>query len=84
MAKEVRLETTPMVIDGKLTPGTSGQTFPVYNPSTEEEIGRAPIAGAEDIDAAVRSSHAAFREWRETPAAARAAVMMKRVNAAIG
>ncbi len=81
MAKDGKLATTPMLIDGKQTLGTSGQTFPVYNPSTEEEIGRAPIAGEQDIDAAARSSHAAFREWRETPAAERAGVMMKLVGA---
>jgi succinate-semialdehyde dehydrogenase/glutarate-semialdehyde dehydrogenase len=81
MAKSTQVEVSQMVIDGKLTPGTSGETFAVYNPSTEEEIGRAPIAGPDDIDAAVLSSHRAFPMWRETPAAERAAVMMKLVQA---
>jgi succinate-semialdehyde dehydrogenase/glutarate-semialdehyde dehydrogenase len=81
MAKSTQVEVSQMLIDGKLTPGTSGETFAVYNPSTEEEIGRAPIAGPDDIDAAVLSSHRAFPMWRETPAAERAAVMMKLVQA---
>jgi succinate-semialdehyde dehydrogenase/glutarate-semialdehyde dehydrogenase len=81
MAKPTQVDVSQMVIDGKLTPGTSGETFAVYNPSTEEEIGRAPIAGPDDIDAAVLSSHRAFPMWRETPAAERAAVMMKLVTA---
>lgn len=81
MAKSTQVEVSQMVIDGKLTPGTSGETFSVYNPSTEEEIGRAPIASPDDIDAAVLSSHRAFPMWRETPAAERAAVMMKLVQA---
>jgi succinate-semialdehyde dehydrogenase/glutarate-semialdehyde dehydrogenase len=81
MAKSTQVDVAQMVIDGKLTPATSGETFAVYNPSTEEEIGRAPIAGLEDIDAAVLSSHRAFQAWRETPAAERAAVMMRLVQA---
>ena len=81
MVDSTQVETSQMVIDGRLTPGTSGETFAVYNPSTEEEIGRAPVAGPDDIDAAVRSSYRAFQDWRETPAADRAAVMMKLVQA---
>src|SRR3972149_12320682 len=76
-----RLEASERVIDGSLAPGSSGETFAVYNPSTEEEIGRAPVAGPDDIDAAVRSSYRAFQTWRETPAADRAAVMMKLLQA---
>lgn len=81
MATPTKIESSLMVIDGKLTPGTSGETFAVHNPSTEEEIGRAPVAAPADIDAAVRSSQKALRAWRETPAAERAATMMKLVQA---
>jgi succinate-semialdehyde dehydrogenase/glutarate-semialdehyde dehydrogenase len=81
MASSPQLETSLMVIDGKLTSGSSGETFVVVNPSTEEEIGRAPIAGPADIDTAVRSSRQALQAWRETPAAERAGTMMKLVQA---
>jgi succinate-semialdehyde dehydrogenase/glutarate-semialdehyde dehydrogenase len=81
MAKESKAETTPMVIDGKPVQGTSGESFAVYNPSSEEEVGRAPVASEADIDAAVHSSHAAFLAWRDTPAVERAGIMMKLVDA---
>ena len=73
-------ELTPMIIDGKPVKGTSGKFIDVYNPSTEEWVGRVPVATPEDIDAAVKSSHAAFKLWRDTPAAERGALMQKFVN----
>ena len=79
MAAEVKV--TPMFIGGKEVPGASGKTVDVYNPSTEELIGRVPEAGPEEIDLAVRTAQEAFLTWRDTPAAERAAAMMKLVNA---
>jgi succinate-semialdehyde dehydrogenase/glutarate-semialdehyde dehydrogenase len=70
-----------MWIGGKPASGRSGKTVEVFNPSTEELVGRVPEANPEDIDEAVRSSHEAFKAWRETPAAERAAAMMKLVSA---
>ncbi|MCJ7544243.1 MAG: NAD-dependent succinate-semialdehyde dehydrogenase, partial [Phycisphaerae bacterium] len=80
-ASASKAETTPMWIGGKPASGRSGKTVEVFNPSTEELVGRVPEANPEDIDEAVRSSHEAFKAWRETPAAERAAVMMKLVSA---
>lgn len=73
-------ELTPMIIDGKPVKGTSGKFIDVYNPSTEEWVGRVPVATPEEIDAAVKSSHAAFKLWRDTPAAERGMLMQKFVN----
>ena len=75
------IEVTPMIIDGKPVKGSSGKFIDVYNPSTEEVVGRVPVATPEEIDAAVKSSHAAFKIWRDTPAAERGALMQKFVNA---
>ena len=77
-------EVTPMVIDGKDFQGRSGKTIEVINPSTEEVVGRVAAATADDVDHAVRSSYRAFLEWRETPAADRAAAIMKVVQAVRG
>ncbi len=74
------IEVTPMIIDGKAVKGSSGKTIDVYNPSTEDLVGRVPVATGEEIDAAVKSSHAAFKVWRDTPAAERGALMQKFVN----
>jgi succinate-semialdehyde dehydrogenase/glutarate-semialdehyde dehydrogenase len=75
------IEVTPMIIDGKPVKGSSGKFIDVYNPSTEELIGRVPVATPDEIDAAVTSSHAAFKVWRDMPAAERGALMQKFVNA---
>ena len=80
MASEKKIDVTPMVIDGKPVAGASGQFIDVTNPSTEELVGRVPVATPEEIDAAVRSAQAAFKVWREMPAAERGALMQKFVN----
>jgi succinate-semialdehyde dehydrogenase/glutarate-semialdehyde dehydrogenase len=48
-----------------------------YNPATNEEIGRVPVASTEDVEIAVESSRAAFQQWRETSFKERARVVMK-------
>jgi betaine-aldehyde dehydrogenase len=47
------------------------------NPATGETIAPAAVATAEDVDAAVRSAHAAFQLWRKTPAATRSELLRK-------
>ncbi len=77
-------ELAPMLIDGKTVQGSSGKTIDVINPATEQVVGRVAAATADEVDGAVRSSHAAFRLWRETPAADRAAAMARVVAAVRG
>ena len=62
-----------MFINGEKTHGTSGKTFPVFNPATSEELAQIPDASESDIDHAVRTSKAAFESdaWRRMPPAAR-------------
>ncbi len=74
------IDVTPMIIDGKPVTGSSGKFIDVTNPSTEELVGRVPVATPQEIDAAVKSAHAAFKVWRDTPAAERGALMQKFVN----
>jgi succinate-semialdehyde dehydrogenase/glutarate-semialdehyde dehydrogenase len=84
MATTTKIEVTPMIIDGKPVLGSSGEHIDVINPSTEELVGRVPVAAPSEIDAAVKSSQAAFKIWRDTPAAERGALMQKFVNAVRG
>jgi aldehyde dehydrogenase (NAD+) len=52
--------TAALLIDGELRPATGGATFPIVNPATEEVIGTAPDAGAEDTETAIAAARRAF------------------------
>lgn len=49
-----------LLVDGELTGARRGATFPTSNPATEEVLGLAADAGAEDMDAAIGAARAAF------------------------
>jgi betaine-aldehyde dehydrogenase len=52
-------------IDGESVPG-SGETDPVLNPATGEQMAAAPRASAEEVDAAVHAARRAFKTWSQT------------------
>ncbi len=45
---------------------TTDTTRPVINPATEAEIGRLPVAGAAELDAALEAAQKGFAVWRRT------------------
>jgi aldehyde dehydrogenase (NAD+) len=49
-----------LLIDGNLVPASDGATYPILNPATGKEIGRAPDATADDVDAAIAAARRAF------------------------
>jgi acyl-CoA reductase-like NAD-dependent aldehyde dehydrogenase len=49
-------------LDGAVQP-VEGDTLTITNPGTGELVGRVTAASATDADAAVRSAHAALRDW---------------------
>ena len=55
-----------MFIDGAWTDAQSGDTAPVINPATEEEIGQVPKGDAADVDRAVAAARAAFDSWSQS------------------
>jgi len=67
---------TKLLIDGELVDG-AGEALAVLNPATGEEIGKVAEASPEQVDAAVRSSEAAFETFRHTPPAERAALLLR-------
>ena len=73
-------EVRPMLIKGEWVKGKSSDVVEVINPSNNELVGKVPVATEAEIDAAVEAAHAAFKVWRETPAAERAGHMMKLIN----
>ena len=59
-----------------MTP-SSGQTFDVVDPSTNETIETVTLAGHDDVDAAVAAASAAFEEWSRATPVERSTVLLK-------
>jgi aldehyde dehydrogenase (NAD+) len=70
---------TQLLIDGKFCDAQSGKTFPTINPATEEIIAQIAEADAPDVDAAVKSAHAAFhnKSWCNMSARERSRLLWK-------
>src|SRR5918912_297913 len=61
-------------LDGAVQP-IGAETLEIVNPGTGETVGRATRAGADAVDAAGRSAHAAFAEWSRRGYADRGAIL---------
>jgi betaine-aldehyde dehydrogenase len=68
-------ETLSSFIDGEHVAGT-GETEAVLNPATGEELARAPISTAEDVDRAVKAARRAFEGWSNTTPTQRAQALL--------
>ncbi|WP_069267216.1 aldehyde dehydrogenase family protein [Paraburkholderia nodosa] len=66
---------TQLYIDGFWCAGEGGRRLTVVNPSTEETIAHVEAGNAADVDSAVRAAARAFRTWKKTTAAQRAALL---------
>ena len=62
-------------IDGERFSST-GESEPVLNPATGEELARAPIAGQEVLERAVAAARRAFGGWSQAPCAQRAQALL--------
>ncbi|HET8570556.1 MAG TPA: gamma-aminobutyraldehyde dehydrogenase [Candidatus Limnocylindria bacterium] len=60
-----------MFINGDWTDAASGETAPVVNPATEQEIAQVPRGDVADVDRAVAAARAAFASWSVTTPAER-------------
>ena len=54
-------------IGGRWIQSTSSDWQDVINPATGEPLAKVPMAGANEVSAAIESAAAAFPEWRRTP-----------------
>ncbi len=71
-------DSAEVFIGGRWYLPESGETLPLENPSTGEEIGRIARGQAADIDAAVQAAREALAgEWGAMTAAERGRVMMR-------
>src|SRR6202048_5064309 len=66
-------------VNGKWAASASGETFPVYDPSTEEVIALVSAADKADVDVAVKAAREAFDSgpWAKTTAQDRGRVLFK-------
>ena len=64
-------------IDGKWQKSSSGETYDVINPATEEIIGQASKANSEDVQKALISAEKGFKIWRNTSPWERAKIIRK-------
>ncbi len=62
-------------IDGERAP-SDGETEAILNPATGEELARAPISSAADVDRAVRAARRAFAGWSQRTPAQRAQALL--------
>lgn len=68
-----------MFINGSFVKSSSGESLPVYDPSTGQQIATVPSANADDVDLAVKAARDAFesKEWAGLKPAARERLMLR-------
>ncbi|HEX8405892.1 MAG TPA: NADP-dependent succinate-semialdehyde dehydrogenase [Duganella sp.] len=64
-------------INGVWSDADNGETHPVINPATGEQIGTVPRMGAAETKRAIDAANAAWPAWRKKPAKERAAILRK-------
>jgi acyl-CoA reductase-like NAD-dependent aldehyde dehydrogenase len=64
------------IINGEWRPAASGQTYDVHNPAHPSElVGRAALAGVDDVRAAITAAYAAYPAWAALSYAERATLL---------
>ena len=77
MIAETELRREQAFVDGRWVDSDSGQTFPVTNPATGEELARVPRMGAAETRRALGAAETAFPGWRGRTAADRARILRR-------
>jgi vanillin dehydrogenase len=73
----IAVEEQNLLIGGEWVAAQSGNEFEQTNPYTEETVGRAAAAGADDVDLAVQAAAQAFESWGFGPPAPRREILLK-------
>jgi betaine-aldehyde dehydrogenase len=69
-------DTLRNLVNGDSVAGNGEETMAVLNPATGEELWRAPVSSAEDVDHAVRAARRAFNDWSRTTPAERSQALL--------
>jgi betaine-aldehyde dehydrogenase len=64
-------------IDGEFVDSADGQTEPILNPATGEQVAQAPLSGAADVERAVEAAKNAFDAWGNTTPGERQLALLK-------
>lgn len=64
-----------MWVGGEWIDAESGQTYPVYNPATGQEIARIAKGGLPEVERAVQAAHRAFAGWSRATQAERSGAL---------
>ncbi len=68
-------------VDGAFSDSSGDTTTDVVNPATGEVVAKAPVSGAEDVDAAYAAASKAFTEWGRTTPSERQQALLKIADA---
>jgi succinate-semialdehyde dehydrogenase/glutarate-semialdehyde dehydrogenase len=68
------LDPAPLLLDGAWLPGP-GETLEVRDPRDDSLVGRVPVAGAAEVEAAVAGATKAASGWARTSPGERSAVL---------
>src|ERR1700733_5082442 len=76
-ASNANVSTVKLLINGEFVESRTREWRDIVNPATQEVLARVPFATADEVDAAIRSAHAAFATWKNTPIGAQMRIMLK-------
>ncbi len=68
---------TPLLINGKRRPASTGATFEVRNPHTGVLASISASASSDDCRAAIEAAQRAFPAWEDTPSNARRQILLR-------
>jgi len=66
-----------LYINGEFLKGEGRKEQDVYNPATDEVVGKLPHASKEDLDLALASAQKAFQSWRKSSPLERSRILRK-------
>src|SRR5581483_2829436 len=75
--KQMELRRISHWIGGRIVPGASGRSGPVWNPATGEQQAEVDFATVEEVDAAVAAAKEAFPAWRSTSLSRRSEILFR-------
>ena len=70
-------EDLSLYINGQFLKGGGRREQDVFNPATDEVIGKLPHAGQADLDLALTSAQTAFHSWRKSSPMERSRILRK-------